>query len=427
MMLSEARVASDRRRRWQSPWVFYPLQWLATFAAILALLELWAWVFPPSDKTVWPTLHDGVIGSRFQPNAFVRATNGLDFNVATRSNELGFLDRPPPRLEKPANGCRIAFIGDSFVEAAQVPIEQKLQVVFEHKAQALSPSRKLETMAFGFSGTGQLNQLPYYDHFAKPRRPDVVVLVFVSNDFANNSALLEGIRNGWHPKHTPRLFARETEAGMSLQPIDPAWRTHRIEEPADARPWLHAKLHDGSRFYRWLHAKISLRFPGWGERMGQQASKSERSEHKARAILALDPAYPGLMAGFDLKEAGRLDEVFIHEGALPPAFAQALRFTDYAFGEFQARAKADGAHLVVMASHDVSGAAFGRVRTMLAARGIPFLPLRPFIAARGEPIAKAHWRHDNHWSPQGHQWAAEMLLAHFERERLCDGSRKTTP
>ncbi|MGB8574948.1 MAG: hypothetical protein WCD56_00085 [Pseudolabrys sp.] len=44
------------------------------------------------------------------------------------------------------------------------------------------PELKLTTGAFGISDTGQLNQLPLYDLFARRQHAKVVVLVFVKND-----------------------------------------------------------------------------------------------------------------------------------------------------------------------------------------------------------------------------------------------------
>ena len=172
------------------------LQLAGTVLVLYLVLEGWARLFPPKDKTVWPLVQNPAVGTTFQPNARVVLTNGLDFHVEERSNEAGFLDRPLPPLAKPPGVCRIAVIGDSMVEAAQVPIAQKVQVEIQKRLEAVRPGKPVETMAFGFSGTGQLNQLGYLETFVRPRKPDVIVLVFVSNDFANNSPLLEAIRVG---------------------------------------------------------------------------------------------------------------------------------------------------------------------------------------------------------------------------------------
>src|SRR5689334_3400937 len=58
------------------------------------------------------------------------------------------------------------------------------------------------------SGTGQANQLPYYERNRAELAPDLVVLLFIKNDFANNSPLLEAVRHGWDPERSPRAFLR---------------------------------------------------------------------------------------------------------------------------------------------------------------------------------------------------------------------------
>lgn len=104
------------------------IQILATLAVLYAVFEIWARIFPPKDLNVWPLVQNPAVGTTFRPNARVVLGNGLDFHMEETSNEVGFLDRPLPPIERRPGTCRIAFIGDSFVEAAQVPIRQKVQV-----------------------------------------------------------------------------------------------------------------------------------------------------------------------------------------------------------------------------------------------------------------------------------------------------------
>ena len=66
----------------------------------------------------------------FTPEQTVRITNHADFWVEEKVNSLGFIDRPPP-IAKNDDACRVVFLGDSFVEAVQVPINQKIHVQFE--------------------------------------------------------------------------------------------------------------------------------------------------------------------------------------------------------------------------------------------------------------------------------------------------------
>ena len=139
------------------------------------------------------------VGTIFTPNADVRWTNGLDLWTESRTNSIGFVDREPIGIERAAASCHVAMIGDSYVEALQVPIADKFHVRLEALATQELPHLDVTTSAFGVSGTGQINQLAYYDEFARYLRPALLVLVFVKNDFMNNAPILEGLHQGVDP------------------------------------------------------------------------------------------------------------------------------------------------------------------------------------------------------------------------------------
>lgn len=398
------------------------LQLAGTVLVLYLVLEGWARLFPPKDKTVWPLIHNPVVGTTFQPNARVVLTNGLDFHVEEKSNEAGFLDRPLPPVAKPAGTCRIAFIGDSIVEAAQVPIPQKAHVELQKLLETSRPGKPVETMAVGFSGTGQLNQLGYFEAFVRPRKPDVIVLVFVSNDFANNSALLEAIRVGWHPAHTPRPFARETGGAIELQAIDPSWMAHRLPAADDERPFLHRWLHRSSRFYRWLYAKLTLQYPAVASWMGREPTEGTRTAGRIASLAKLAPDQAKLLEGWDPQKSPGIDAMFGEPDPLPPAFQQALRFTSFGIEQYRQRAAQDGARLLVLGTHELGERQEGRLKAILAERKVAYVSLKAHIGSKGGKPADAQWRHDAHWNPQGHIWAAEAVAKVMEADGMCSPS-----
>ena len=110
-----------------------------------------------------------------------------------RINRYGFRhgDRHP---EKRPGTLRVAVLGDSFIEAFQVPDEQTLCEVAERKLAscAVSAGRVVEVLNFGVAGYGTGQQLQMLKHFVWDYQPDVVVLAFFpGNDLRNNSADLE--------------------------------------------------------------------------------------------------------------------------------------------------------------------------------------------------------------------------------------------
>ena len=124
-------------------------------------------------------------GCGHHPNARVRWTNHLDFWVEQTSNSLGFLDREPA-VSKPDGMFRVLVIGDSFVEAIQVRLMEKMHVLLEARLRDALDTDMVDTVAFGRGGTGQSNQLGYYDRYGADIDADLVVLLFVNNDFRDN-------------------------------------------------------------------------------------------------------------------------------------------------------------------------------------------------------------------------------------------------
>ena len=144
-------------------------------------------------RATWPFAHSQRstefvpgVGLRLKPHSEVRWTNTLDFWTVSRVNSLGFLDREPLSPERAAASCHVAIVGDSFVEAPEVPIADKLQVRLERMAREQFPEWDLTTAAYGFQSLGQVQQLPWWDQWIRHRPPKLVVLVFVHNDFLDN-------------------------------------------------------------------------------------------------------------------------------------------------------------------------------------------------------------------------------------------------
>jgi hypothetical protein len=226
----------------------------------------------------------------------VRFTHHLDFRTEQYTNALGLLDRPPRDAGALAGHCRIAVIGDSFVEAVQVPISATFHVEMKTMARQASLPIPIATAAFGYSGTGQLNQLAYYEHFVRAFAPHVIVLVFVANDFANNSAVLEAIRHGWDPEHAPFVYADEREDGsLRLTAIDPDWRLHLLPRTVAGD----ASATAPSLFWRWIRLKLALLMP--------RADAADALLVERAAALAARPRYRSLFEDWQPTTIAKLD------------------------------------------------------------------------------------------------------------------------
>ena len=359
-------------------------------------------------------------GRLLKPNLEVRWTNHLDFWTASRTNSLGFLDREPVSAERAAASCRIAFLGDSYVEAREVAIADKLHVRLEALAARELPALNVATSAFGFGGTGQIAQLPYYDEFARRLRPHLLALVFVHNDFMDNSPLLSALQKGLDPDRPPfAAGARNADGTIILRPPDPDWLEHALPRlPPQPKPWYARALKPLSRvsyFAKWLHMKAGVLSPprdfdpqpaAWAELLGRR------------------PGCEALLDNRLLIGKHGVNSLFQRED-LPPFFEKELEFTAFALDRFKERTDRGGSRLVILSTHRMGGAgspAFDRLQDMAEARGIPVIDHYDYILRKGADPNEMYWPHDGHWTPAGHQWAAEAVHEWLQANRDdCNG------
>ena len=365
------------------------------------------------------------VGRTFTPNAEVRRTNRLDFWTESRTNSLGFLDREPIGIERAAASCHIAMIGDSYVEALQVHIADKFHVRLEELAAEELRHLDITTSAFGISGTGQVNQLAYYDEFARTLRPTLLVLVFVDNDFMENAPVLYGLYYGMDPDRLIGVSAtRGADGTITLRPPHPPSPESRLSTMASTSPPWYSRvtdsLSDMSPFARWLDLKKRAWFPADTdpELLAWVALLSRRS-----------PRYAALFDGWRPTTRGDI-WTFPNARDLPPVYEDALDFTAFALDQFRERADRDGAALVILSSHRIGtrgDLAFDRLTALAEPRGIPAIDYNDYVLRQGaEPRRDAAWEHNWHWNIAGHRWAAEALLEYLKaNQEIC--TRRKSP
>ncbi len=110
-----------------------------------------------------------------------------------RINSAGMRDIERAKA-KPANTYRIALLGDSFVEAFQVPLEETFGHLLEERLGGCSRTggRRVEVLNFGVSSYGTAQELIALRSRVWDYDPDMILLAFTpSNDVRNNSRALE--------------------------------------------------------------------------------------------------------------------------------------------------------------------------------------------------------------------------------------------
>ena len=371
------------------------------------------------------------VGNVTAPNQEIRYSNHLDFWTTTQVNSLGFLDREPISPERAAETCHIALIGDSFVVAKEVHIADKTQVKLEELADRELPHLDVTTSAFGRGSFGQINQLAFYDEYARHLSPKVVALVFTNNDFGDNSPIISALRWGTHPEHMPILTAAiDADGAPKLRSPDPDYGEFKLPWlPIRERSFYEAFVrraenpakYDGNIYYRfaklewealkysyfakWLDAKVEMMF--------YEVAPHPKELILWRAeLLRQQPRYSAFLQEWTPNGYRHIDSTFA-EIDLPPVFQDALMYTEFGLEEFKRRADRDGAKLVILASHSAKlygNLLFDRLNAMAVDLEIPVIDQREYIIRIGADPMNAEFKHDFHWNEDGHRWAAEALL-----------------
>ena len=176
-------IRSTRTGRWK------PLLILFGLIIGLFLVEIWLRLVGYSYPEFYVT--DVQRGYALRPN--MEGWYRKEGEAYVRINSKGLRDREHLK-QKPANTFRIAVLGDSFVEALQVPFEESFCSILEKrlKACAESAGRDIEVINFGVSGYGTAQELITLRNQVWEYSPDLVLLaVTTNNDISDNSRALK--------------------------------------------------------------------------------------------------------------------------------------------------------------------------------------------------------------------------------------------
>ncbi|MEK7536892.1 MAG: SGNH/GDSL hydrolase family protein [Patescibacteria group bacterium] len=121
----------------------------------------------------------------FKPDSSIYIRSECFSNVI-KTNSLGFHSKEY-NLEKTAGVFRIAVIGDSFIEASQVPIEKTFAYLLEKKLNNQTDKQySYEVMPFGISSHGTYKSLFYLKAYALDFKPDLVIAAYSLNDLEDD-------------------------------------------------------------------------------------------------------------------------------------------------------------------------------------------------------------------------------------------------
>ena len=115
--------------------------------------------------------------------------NIREFSVETSRNSLGYHDIEHT-LQKPEDTFRVLILGDSFVEAIQVPLENTFHKIMEKELNRRM-NFPVEVISLGRSGAGTKKSYEILLETGNRFSPDLVLMQFLSNDLIDNSPPLK--------------------------------------------------------------------------------------------------------------------------------------------------------------------------------------------------------------------------------------------
>jgi hypothetical protein len=296
---------------------------------------------------------------------------------------------------------RVLVVGDSMVEALQVPVPQAFTRLLEGRARAWA-GRPVEVINLGLSGRGPAQYHRTLEKIGLAYRPDlVVVAVTLLNDFLNDVPELE--RDDSKPYY--RLVAGDRLELVPPGAASPASR--RREEKVRIGTWVKTALRQSAFARSFLDRLTRWRAARRGGAAGSAATLPVRSEwnvFRAEPPPPWDEAYRVTLR--ILEESARLAAgagarllivVIPPKAVVEDKLDAALRAEGY-----------DGAHGLGFDPERPTRA----IAQLGATKRIPVLDLGPVLRADWKQSGEsASWPHDGHWSPRGHTLAADALDA----------------
>ncbi|MBO9394880.1 DUF5989 family protein [Caldilinea sp.] len=415
---------------------------MLSVAALEIGLRVFQRVPPPEPPGFFWRLPDPVTGWSLIPNSSGRWYNAMyEFDVAVTINELGLRSPEPLTYAKKDGVYRILVIGDSFVEAMQVPIEQTFgyqleRLLNEAGVRIGDKTAEIEVINAGVGSWGTDQQLLWLRHEGYKFDPDLIVLAFYpANDFMNNYMPLEfanqqAVRKPWFELVDGQLQLND----FPFDPDKVGESRRRLREligvTANTNNALVTNndtpgvlrgigewLHQYSALYRYLVPRLRVvapHFTAWLAQSGLIEAGHEVND------LAQGPTYIPIAYG-------------VYASPIAEPWPQALLTTRAILEEFKREADQLGAPLrsvLIPSYEEVDDRQWSRVLqrypAMQAHRwdtaqpamltkqifdevGIPLLDLTPIMRQSAEQGKNLYFRDDRHFTPEGHAVAAHTL------------------
>ncbi len=296
-----------------------------------------------------------------------------------RINALGFHDVEHP-VAKPPGIRRVLVVGDSYVEAFQVPLRAGLpRLLAARLAAAGTPA---EVVAVARSGWGPIEYRAAIEEWAPKLGADAVVLVlYLGNDVRNASSeaekvfgeQLSGPFGGLWTRPPDRELPGVVLPGSRLNVVlARSARIRRVHAAIDAWdfPW---KL--PADMYTFVGEEIPFVEEGWRRIALEVGAAAAEMRREGRALLVVSTSMALRMQGAESLRA-----------SLERDYPEARR-RRWDFDSFEKR-----------------------LGPIVRDAGVPWIDLQARLAARmRREGVNPHFPSDTHWNETGHRWAADEI------------------
>lgn len=297
------------------------------------------------------------------------------YGHAVSFNSAGMRDREHA-LEKPPGVFRVLVLGDSFMEAVQVPFESSLPAILERDLAARTGMR-VEVINAGVSGWGTDDALRFLERYGLAYAPDLVVVAMtLHNDVSDN------LREAWHTIQGGRLVDKQV-------PPLPSFEYAKLRVKA----FLAVRSH---LVQLWRKVRYADMMDGIARDLDQHVLSMLRTTEA-----------PDVTRGLQLTRlllGAIADSVKQHGGSTAVVVLPIIhQLSDSALATFASEAKLPPSSLGSTRPQD-------RIRPIADSLGLQMIDLLPEFRRQVAQGRSLYIEWDGHWNASGHRVAASVIV-----------------